>query len=77
MSYCGDLEGHLYKKSPALLKGWQFRRVILRDRKLKWFKCSRKERRFVLGKFKNESGILEEDLSDNEGANNQDLKIKK
>lgn len=33
-----ELSGVLQKWSPALFKGWQTRRVHLKNRKIKWFK---------------------------------------
>ena len=76
ISLNGELEGYLYKKSPALLRGWQFRRVVLRERKLYWFKCTRKEKKLAK-KSKNESDFSEDDVSDNEAGNNQELVISK
>jgi len=36
--YTGDIAGFLDKKSPAWLKGWQNRVIVLHNRKLRWFK---------------------------------------
>ena len=35
-----DIEGYLYKYSPSMLKGWQKRYVILKDRKLSYKKTA-------------------------------------
>jgi hypothetical protein len=69
LSLNGDLEGYLYKKSPAMLRGWQFRKFILKDRKLKWFKCSKKEAKGK--KNKNRASCLE-DVSEDDYASGND-----
>lgn len=40
-----EMEGFIYKKSPALFKGWQRRYIQLRNRNFTWFKINKKKKK--------------------------------
>lgn len=40
-----EMEGFIYKKSPALFKGWQRRYIQLRNRNFTWYKINKKKKK--------------------------------